>query len=293
MNIAGREIGPRFPPYIVAEMSANHLGSLRRALAIMDAAKEAGADAVKLQTYAPADLASPDMVIAAGPWAGRKARELYAETYTPWSWHPELFEYGRKLELTVFSTPFSTEAVDFLEKLGCPAYKIASFEVTDRVLVQYADATGKPLVISTGMADADEIAWAIPPHLPWSRPESGGTALLHCVSAYPAPAAEMNLGRIRQLAESFRCTVGLSDHTLGSTCAIAATALRASIIEKHLTLKRSDGGPDAAFSAESEEFAAMVKGVHECWAAIQPSESPSQDVHRHLRGRTLWRANVS
>lgn len=269
IEIAGRVIGEGQSPYLVAEISANHNGDRGRALALIDAAHEAGADAVKLQTYTAdtitLDHDGPGFIIEDGPWAGRKLHDLYAEASTPWDWHEALFARGAELGLTVFSSPFDPSSIDFLESLDCPAYKIASFELVDIQLIERAAATGKPLVMSTGMASPDEIGEAVAAA---QRGGAGGVVLLHCVSAYPAAMSEMNLRAIRSLAERFKVPVGLSDHSLGSTAAIAATSLGAVLIEKHFTLRRSDGGPDAEFSAEPDELRALASDIRGTWQAL-------------------------
>lgn len=290
INIAGRPIGPDAPPYIIAEMSANHLGELDRALAIMTAAKQAGADAVKLQTYTAdtitLDHDGPEFRIQGGLWHNRTLYDLYREAHTPWDWHPRLFDHGRALGITVFSSPFDPTAIELLEKLNAPAYKIASFEIVDLPLIERAAATRKPLIISTGMAGPDEIAEAL------AAARSTGTGdivLLHCVSGYPTPAEESNLKRIRALAERYEVLIGLSDHTHGTTCAIAGVALGAVVVEKHLTLRRDEGGPDAAFSLEPDELATLVRDCRAAFAALgtgaeerTASERPNMKFRRSL-----------
>ena len=269
VTIAGRPVGPAHPPFIVAELSANHLGGIDRALRLMDAAKQAGADAVKLQTYTAdtitLDHDGPEFRIADGPWAGRTLYDLYQEAHTPWEWHEALFAHGRDLGITVFSSPFDTTAIDLLEKLNAPVYKIASFECVDLPLIRVAATTGKPLIISTGMADHEEIGEAVETA---RGAGCGGLILLHCISAYPAPPNDYNLRTIANLGETFDALPGLSDHTLGASVAIAAVAMGACLIEKHITLARSDGGPDAAFSAEPAEFAEVVAGCRTAWDAL-------------------------
>jgi len=269
MQIAGRPIGPDQPPYVIAELSANHNGSLDTALRIVEAAKQAGADAIKLQTYKPdtitLDCDSDEFRINGGLWDGRTLYDLYQEAHMPWEWHKPLFDHARSLGITIFSSPFDTTAVDLLEDLGAPAYKIASFEAVDLPLIRYAASTGKPLIISTGMADAEEIAEAI------AAARNGGCrelAILHCVSGYPAPPEDYNLRTIPDMIERFGLVTGLSDHTLDNTTAIASVALGASIIEKHFTLDRRGGGPDDSFSLEPAELAALCAGAKTAWQAL-------------------------
>ena len=224
MNIADRPIGARHQPYVIAELSGNHNGDIERAFKLIKAAKAAGADAVKLQTYTAdtitIDHDGPGFVIEGGLWHGRKLYDLYREAHTPWEWHPALFECARRAGIHCFSSPFDHSAIDMLERLGAPAYKIASFEIVDTPLIQYAARTGKPLVISTGMASRGEIDDAVA-----AAKNGGGLTLLHCVSGYPTPADQANLSRIPMLAAAYRCPIGLSDHTLGTDVAVAAVAL--------------------------------------------------------------------
>lgn len=268
ISINGRLIGSEEPPYVVAELSANHNGRLETALRIVEEAKKAGADALKLQTYTPdtitLDCDSDDFCVHGGPWNGRTLYDLYREAHMPWEWHRPLFERARKLGITMFSSPFDATAVDLLEDLNTPAYKIASFEAVDLPLIKYAAATGKPMMISTGMASAEEIQEAI------EAAREGGCAelaILHCVSGYPAPAADYNLRTIPDMIERYGVVTGLSDHTLDNTTAIAGVALGACIVEKHFTLDRRGGGPDDSFSLEPTELAALCAAARIAWEA--------------------------
>jgi len=269
IEIAGRAIGIEYPPYVIAELSANHNGKLATALRIVEEAKRAGADGVKLQTYTPDTITlncdSEDFKIRGGLWDGRTLYDLYKEAHMPWDWHKPLFEHARKLGITIFSSPFDNTAVDLLEDLNAPAYKIASFEAVDLPLIKYVASTGKPMIISTGMADAVEIQEAI------DAAREGGCkelAILHCVSGYPAPAEDYNLRTIPDMIERFGLITGLSDHTLDNTIAIASVALGVSIIEKHFTLDRNGGGPDDSFSLEPGEMASLCQGAKAAWQAL-------------------------
>lgn len=262
-KIKNRLIEPQCETYIIAEMSANHGKSFECALKLVRAAKETGADAIKLQTYTPEtitiDSRRQEFLIGKGTlWEGRNLYELYGEAYTPWDWQPKLKAEAEKLGMDCFSAPFDDTAVDFLERMNVPAHKIASFELVDTELLKKVAATGKPVILSTGMATLAEIDEAVR-----TLREAGCTqlALLKCTSAYPSLPEDMNLRTIPHLAEAFHVPVGLSDHTLGIAVPVAAVALGACIIEKHLTLRRSDGGPDAAFSLEPAEFRAMVDAI--------------------------------
>ena len=267
--INNRIIGYSHPPYMIAEMSANHNGKIENAFRIIEEAKKSGADAVKLQTYKPDTITlncdSEEFKIRGGLWDGRVLYELYEEAHMPWDWHKPLFDHARKLGITIFSSPFDNTAIDLLEDLNAPAYKIASFEAVDLPLIKYAASTGKPMIISTGMADAEEIAEAI------ESARDGGCkelAVLHCVSGYPAPAEDYNLRTIPDMIERFGLVTGLSDHTLDNSTAIASVSLGSSIIEKHFTLDRSGGGPDDSFSLEPAELAALCRGAKTAWSAL-------------------------
>ena len=269
ITIAGQSIGINHAPYIIAEMSANHNGNIENAFKIIEAAKQSGADAVKLQTYRPDTITlncdSEEFQIHGGLWDGRTLYELYEEAHMPWEWHAPLFEHARQQGITLFSSPFDNTAVDLLEDLNAPAYKIASFEAVDLPLIKYVASTGKPMIISTGMADAEEIQEAI------EAAREGGCkelAILHCVSGYPAPAEDYNLRTIPDLIKRFGLVTGLSDHTLDNTTAITSVAMGASIIEKHFTLDRRSGGPDDSFSLEPTELAALCKDSKTAWAAL-------------------------
>ncbi len=269
IEIDGRRIGDGHSPYIIAELSANHNGELKTALRIIEEAAKAGADAVKLQTYRPdtitLDCDNDEFKIKGGLWDGRTLYELYEEAHTPWQWHKPLFEHARKLGITIFSSAFDTTAVDLLEELCAPAYKIASFEAVDLPLIEYVARTGKPTIISTGMADAEEIQEAI------DAARGAGCeqlAILHCVSGYPASPEDYSLRTIPDMIERFGLVTGLSDHTIDNTTAIASVAMGASIIEKHFTLDRNGGGPDGSFSLEPTDLAALCRDAKTAWHAL-------------------------
>ena len=263
IEVGSRRIGPEYPVYVIAEMSANHNQDFDRASRIIEAAKEAGADAVKLQTYTPDTMTIPcdDEYFRIGKgtlWEGRNLHDLYGEAHTPWKWQPKLMKVANELGLDLFSTAFDPSAVEFLEEMNVPVHKVASFEIVDIALIEHMARTGKPVIISTGMATLAEIEEAVV-----AARDAGATqiALLKCTSAYPAPPEEMNLRTIPHLAQAFNTPVGLSDHSLGIAIPVAAVALGACIVEKHFTLSREAPSPDSAFSLEPHEFKAMVDAI--------------------------------
>jgi pseudaminic acid synthase len=271
MRIQSREIGNHIRPYLIAEMSGNHNQSLDRALEIVDAAARAGADAIKLQTYTAEtmtlDVRAPGFVIEdeKSLWSGRQLFDLYREAHTPWEWHKPIMGRAASHGLQCFSTPFDDSAVDFLESLGVPAYKIASFENTDLPLIRKVARTGKPMIISTGMASAAEIDEAV------TTARAAGCrdlVLLKCTSTYPATPENTNVRTIPNMRDTFACEVGLSDHTMGCGVAVAAVAMGAVIVEKHFTLRRADGGVDSAFSLEPQEFALLRAETERAWQAL-------------------------
>lgn len=296
IQIDGRTIGVDQPPYVIAEMSANHNGDLEAALRLISEAKKAGADAIKLQTYRPdtitIDSDLPDFQLTKGPWAGRTLYDLYDWAHTPWEWHKVLFEHARAQEISVFSSPFDTTAIDLLEDLNAPAYKIASFEAVDLPLIKYAASTGKPLIISTGIANAQEIEEAI------EAAREGGCvemAILHCVSGYPAPAEDYNLRTLVDMQERFGLPTGLSDHTLDNTTAIASVALGACIIEKHFTLNRAGSGPDDSFSLEPAGMRELCSGAFTAWRAlgcVHYDRKPSEQVNSQFRRSLYFVENI-
>ena len=307
MTIRGRLIGPGQPAYIIAEMSGNHGQSFEQAAQIVRAAKDCGADAIKFQTYTPdtltIDCDSEFFTIKGTLWEGKNLYDLYSEAYTPWEWQPRLKAEANSLGLDCFSTPFDSTAVAFLEQMDVPAHKIASFELVDLALIREVARTGKPVIMSTGMASVPEIQEALE-----AFRDAGGTqvALLKCTSAYPSPPEEMNLRTITHLAQTFEVPIGLSDHTLGIAVPIAAVALGACIVEKHLTLSRSIPGPDSSFSLEPAEFKEMTAAIREVELAfgevsyeITSHEKSSRIFRRSLfavtdieTGETLTQANV-
>lgn len=290
ISIAGRLIGSAYPPYIVAEMSANHNGSLEKALQTMVAAKVAGADAIKLQTYTPdsmtIDCERSDFQIQGGLWDGYSLYDLYQQAQTPLEWLKPLFDKSRELQLTCFSTPFDDSAVDLLENFNVPAYKIASFEVVDLPLIKKVAETGKPMVISTGMADLQEIEEAVDTARAYGCKE---LVLLHCISSYPAPIEQSNLRTIVDLSQRFGVVAGLSDHSLGTTASITGVALGAAFIEKHFILSRNDKGPDSSFSIEPTELKQLCEDTSAAWKAIgeagyklKPAEEANIKFRRSL-----------
>ena len=271
MQIDGREIGRATRPYLIAEMSGNHNHSLDRALEIVSAAAQSGADAIKLQTYTAdtitLDCDAPGFVIEdqGSPWSGRRLHDLYREAHTPWAWHAPIMEHAAALGLACFSSPFDASAVGFLEGLGVPAYKIASFELVDLPLIRAVAATGKPMILSTGMASVAEIGEAL------SVCRAAGNdqvCLLKCTSTYPASPAHTNIATIPNMRATFGCEVGLSDHTMGTGVAVGAVALGAVLVEKHFTLRRADGGVDSAFSLEPGEFRQLRDETERAWQAL-------------------------
>lgn len=289
-EIAGTKIGNGHAPYLIAEMSGNHNGDINRAMALIDAAKASGADAVKLQTYTAdtitIDCDRPEFQLNDGLWKGRSLYELYQEAHTPWDWHEPLFRHAKDIGITIFSSPFDPTAADFLEGLNAPAFKIASFEIIDIPLIKYVARLGKPMILSTGMASLGDIADAVA-----AVRETPDTPmmLLHCTSGYPTPAEDCDLRTIAHLSDAFDVPVGLSDHTQGVAVPVASVALGAVLVEKHFTLSRADGGVDAAFSLEPDEFKAMADACNTAWRAIgnigydiKASETSGQQIRRSL-----------
>ena len=287
IQIDGRKIGKNFPPYIVAEMSGNHNGDINNAFEIIKKAKECGADAIKLQTYTAdtitIDHDGPGFIVEGGLWENRKLYDLYKEAHTPWEWHKDLFDYGQQIGITIFSSPFDETAVDFLEELNTKAYKIASPEIIDIPLIRKVAKTLKPIIISTGMANQDEIAEAIE-----NIRECGNDEIivLHCTSAYPTPISESNISTIKEISKQFNVLAGLSDHTLGTKVSRYACLLGACLIEKHFTLDRSKGGVDSYFSLEPHELSELVKSSKEVDSILgTPAFGPTKSELISLSGR--------
>lgn len=288
LMIDGKKLSDKSDTYIIAEMSANHLHNLDRAKRIIDVAKECGADAIKLQTYRPdtitIDCRGPEFMATPGsPWENMNLFELYKEAYTPWEWHGELMDYAKKVGITCFSSPFDLTAIDFLEELNVPAYKIASFELNDIPLIKKAAMTGKPIIMSTGIADMSDIELALR-----TCKEAGNdkVILLKCVSEYPTPYEEINLRTLTNMSETFDCVVGVSDHSFGSAVAVAGVALGARVIEKHLTLSRKDGGPDGTFSMEPQEFKNMVTDIRNVEKALGKVTYELTEKQKKSKGRS-------
>lgn len=269
MKIDDFEINSNSRVFIIAELSANHNGSLKTAIETIRAAKRAGADCIKLQTYTAdtitIDSPKDDFLIKGTIWEGKNLYQLYQEAYTPWEWHDEIFRIAKEEGLVCFSSPFDKTAVDFLEQFDVPAYKIASFEITDIPLIEYVASKGRPIIISTGIAELEDIELALEA---CRRFGNNDIALLKCTSSYPAPINEANMIMVKDLAQRFNVISGLSDHTMGATVPLVATCFGAKIIEKHFILDRANGGPDASFSMNEQEFTEMVKAIREAESAI-------------------------
>lgn len=279
MKIANRKIGKNYKPYIIAEMSGNHNGDITRAIELIKAAKDAGADAVKLQTYTADTITinhdSEEFIIQGGLWDGSKLYDLYEQAHTPWDWHKILFDEAEKIGITIFSSPFDHTAVDLLESLNAPAYKIASFELIDLPLIRKVATTGKPMIMSTGNANLAEIEEAV------AAAKAAGAKdiiLLHCTSGYPTPASQANISTMSVMRDAFSVEVGLSDHTMDIGVSVAAVALGACVIEKHFTLARSDGGPDSAFSLEKNELKSLVTNCNMAFESIGEPNFVSTEV---------------
>lgn len=307
IKINGREIGPESPPYIIAELSANHNGDIERAFETIKSARDQGAHAIKIQTYTAdtmtIDCDSEEFMIRGGLWDGFKLYDLYRWAETPFEWHKAIFEYAASIGITIFSTPFDETAVDLLESLNAPAYKIASFEATDLPLIRYVASKGKPMIMSTGMCSEEEIAEAVN-----TAREAGckDLVLLHCISSYPAPMDQANLRQMPNLAAKFNSLPGLSDHTLGTTASVAAVALGACVIEKHFTLSRQDKGPDSEFSIEPDELKRLCQDTLDAWSALgragferQQAEEASKRYRRSIyfvrdmkAGQTITDADI-
>ena len=307
ITIAGRKIGVANEPYIICELSGNHNGSLDRALKMIDAATDTGCDAIKLQTYTADTLTipsdKPDFCISGGLWDGRTLYDLYQEAHTPFEWHEALFKRATERGMQIFSTPFDESAADLLDDLGAPAFKIASFEVTDLPLIAHVARKGKPMIISTGLATLVEAEAAVR-----TARENGckELVLLHCISSYPAPSDQSNLRTLPHLAQSFGVVGGLSDHTYGTATSVASIALGGAVIEKHFTLSRADGGPDADFSLEPDEFKRLVEDCKNAWMSLgqvnyrtKPAEEGNKIFRRSIyvtkdikKGEVFTRDNI-
>ena len=294
IRIKNREISIHKPPYIIAELSANHGGSISKALSAIKSAKSAGADAIKIQTYNADTMTiksnKDDFKIKEGLWNGYTLYDLYDEAHTPFEWHPELFEYAKKIGITIFSSPFDETAVDLLEKLDAPAYKIASFELCDIPLIKYIAKKRKPILMSTGMSNISEICEAL------EAAKSNGCdeiLLFHCISSYPAPTEDYNLNNLVYLKKKFNVEIGLSDHTVSNTAAIAAIALGATAIEKHFTLDRNDKGPDSSFSIEPKELVELKKSTTATWKALGSNgfNRSSKEIKNKIFRRSLYFVN--
>jgi len=290
ISIAERGIGRDHPPYVIAELSANHNGNIDTALALIDEAAKAGANAIKMQTYTPdtmtLDHDGPEFQINGGLWDGYNLYKLYEWAHTPWEWHETLFAHAKKRGITIFSSPFDPTAADLLDELGAPAFKIASFEAIDLSLIRYVARKGKPMILSTGMANLEEIGEAV------NAARDGGCkdlVLLHCVSGYPAPAEEYNLATLADMERRFDVPVGLSDHTLNNVSAIASVALGATVIEKHFTLDRNGGGPDDSFSLEPADLEQLCRDAHIAWEAVG---SVDYGLKSSERSNTVFRRSL-
>lgn len=291
IQIDNRVIGPDQPPYVIAELSANHNGSIERAFETIDAAKRCGADAIKLQTYTAdtmtIDCDAPGFMVAGGLWDGFKLYDLYKWAETPYEWHMDLFAHAHKRGITVFSTPFDETAVDLLESLNAPAYKVASFELVDLPLIRYVASTGKPMIMSTGMASEQEIDEAVDVA---RQAGCNDLVLLHCISSYPAPIEQANLRQMPELSKRFGVPVGLSDHTMGTTASVAAISLGACLVEKHFTLSRADKGPDSKFSLEPAELERLCTDTRDAWLALGREGYERQDAEKSSKAfrRSLY-----
>jgi len=291
ISIAGRKIGLDFSPYLIAELSANHNGSLDRALKSIRVAKESGADAIKLQTYTAdtmtIDSDRPEFKITSGLWSGFNLYNLYEWAHTPFEWHKTLFDFAKELDITIFSTPFDETAVDLLEELNTPAYKIASFELVDLPLIEYVAKTKKPMIISTGMAAQSEIEDAV-----YTASKAGceEIAILHCTSSYPASYKDLNLMQIPKMIDAYRRPIGFSDHSLGISGATAAVSLGARIIEKHFTINPADDGPDSAFSSGPDELKQLSKSIFEAWESLGTADSmrPESESQSKQHRRSIY-----